>query len=118
MARLQTREREVEGRTAVRFRVRPDLAAVLADDPLHDGEAHARAFELRGPMQALEDPEQFIGILHVETDAVVAHVYGTLLRLVANIDDRTRLLACVLERIADQILEHLLHETGIALDLR
>src|ERR1039458_2087090 len=64
---------EEEGGALVKLRLRPYLTAVLADDALHRGQAHAGAFKLNGSVQSLEDPEELVHILHVEADAVVAH---------------------------------------------
>jgi len=46
------------------------------DHPPHDGEADAGAFEVLSPMQALENAEQLVRILHLETGAVIANKYG------------------------------------------
>src|SRR5438445_8271303 len=54
-----------------RLGVHPDLAVVPAEDPLHDGQADARAGELALVMQALEGAEQPVRIGHVEAYAVV-----------------------------------------------
>ena len=42
------------------------------DDPAHIGEADARSFKFVGPVQPLEDAEQFVEILHVEPDSIIA----------------------------------------------
>ena len=41
------------------------------DDALDDGQPHAGAFVLLGAVQALKDAKEFIGVSHVESDAVV-----------------------------------------------
>ena len=43
------------------------------DDSLHGRQADARARELAGGMQPLEDAEQFVRISHVEPGPIIAH---------------------------------------------
>jgi len=47
---------------------------VPLQDPLHDRQADAGARIFAGFVQTLEDPEQLVDVLHIEADAVVAHV--------------------------------------------
>ena len=49
----------------------------------------ARSLEVFRPMQALEDTKEFMDVLHVEADAVVAHVDQDLAidALLAQFDD-------------------------------
>ena len=42
------------------------------DNPLHQGEPHAGALELRNRVQALKDAEELADVLHVEAHAVIA----------------------------------------------
>ena len=53
-------EGEEKRRALIEFCLRPYPASVLVNNALHRGQANARAFELFGAMQALEDPEQFV----------------------------------------------------------
>src|SRR5207302_388055 len=69
----QTWQREIKGRAFVNFGFGPDFAAVFADDALDGGQADAGAFEVLRAMEALKHAEQFVGVAHVEPDAVVAH---------------------------------------------
>src|SRR5438477_565822 len=62
---------KVKCRAFVYFSLGPDAPAVAVDDALHDGQADARAFVILGAVQPLEDAEEFVGILHIETHAVV-----------------------------------------------
>src|SRR5579872_5744526 len=54
-------EGEGKRRAPVGLGFAPHPAAVAADDPLHDGQAHARAVEVGRAVQPLEDAEQFVG---------------------------------------------------------
>src|SRR5262245_16724656 len=67
------RRRKIECCAAVHDAFRPDSAAVPGNNALHRRQADARAFELFRPMQPLKDAEEFVGILHIEPDAVVTH---------------------------------------------
>ena len=62
----------MEDRALVQFSLRPDSASMFLHDALHRRQADARAFKILRTMQSLEDPKQFVDILHVEADAVVA----------------------------------------------
>src|SRR5882724_6472703 len=90
------------------------------DDPLHDRQADAGAFELFGRMQPLEDPKQLAGVLHVEPGAVVAHEHDQLACLfdAAHFDRGRSATACEFERIGEQVHEHLPEQQWIALTLR
>jgi len=54
---------------------------VARDDAPHVGQADAGAFKLFHGTQPLEHPEEFLDILHVEPDAVVADEQGDLVVL-------------------------------------
>src|SRR5579863_6766954 len=64
-------EREVKSRSFIHFAFGPHPASVLLNDASHGGQANAGAFKVFRTMQALEDSEQFVHILHVEADAIV-----------------------------------------------
>ena len=49
----------------------PDTAAVTMNDALHRCKTDASAHEFLGVVQALESAEEFIGVSHIETGAVV-----------------------------------------------
>src|SRR5690348_13395492 len=66
-------QREIKRGPLPRCALRPDAAAVPADDAMHGGQSDARAGKLRARVQSLECAEQFPGIGHVKTRAVVAH---------------------------------------------
>src|SRR5687767_15743331 len=94
-------EREVKRGASVDGRVGPDAPAVAVDDALYDGQAHAGALIVLGAVQPLEDAEEFIGVLHVKTGAVVFHEIDALPVILpaADLDVRHGPLAAVFERV-------------------
>src|SRR5579872_608918 len=68
----------------------PDAAAVPRNHAVHDGKAHAGAAEFFSAVQPLEYAEQSLGVLHVETCAVVLNRvdHFTDGELSADIDER------------------------------
>src|SRR3990172_2250701 len=123
---------EIERRAFVHFCLGPGTPAVALDDALDNGEADARAFVFLGAMQALEDPEEFVGVAHVEAHAVVADeiadgrwplcVAGggwpmaicdlrfVIGYLPAHFNPRHFSRPSELERVRDQVDEHLLEQ--------
>ena len=89
---------------------------MLVNDALHCGQANARAFEILDPMQALEDAEQFVAVLHVKADAVVGNGDDRLSVFlpVTDFDDGAVPAAGELEGVGDQVLKNLLDQDGIA----
>lgn len=65
-------QRKIKDRAFAHLAFRPRAAAMAGDDAAHIGQANARPFEFFRAMQALEDTEQFVGVIHVEADAVIA----------------------------------------------
>ncbi len=53
----------------------PHAAAMPLDDSLHDGKPHARPLPFPR-IQPVQHPEDIVGVLHFESDAVVAHGEG------------------------------------------
>src|SRR5437016_6102924 len=94
-------ESKEECRALVDGPFRPDAPAVAVDDAVNDGQADTGSLIVLGAMQALEDAEKFVGVLHVEPHPVVLDEVrgGAVLLLAAHRDDRQFLLACVLERV-------------------
>src|SRR4051812_16067642 len=64
-------EIKIKGGAIVYLSFRPHASAVAIDDPLHVGEADAGALEIALVVQPLKHAEEFVGILRVETGAVV-----------------------------------------------
>src|SRR5436309_4606093 len=69
---------EEKGCALVQFRLGPDPSAVLVDDALADGQAHAGSFKVLHPVHALEHSEELAGVIHIEAGAIVANKYGAL----------------------------------------
>src|SRR3569832_1859509 len=97
----------------------PDAPAVAVHDPLHGGQTDARAFALAGRVPPLEGAEQLVGVGHVEPRAVVAHKKDRLgiALLRGDLQPRVGALGGELPGVADQVLQHRLHERRIRADL-
>ena len=68
---------KVKRGTPLRCAFRPDAPAVTREDSMHERETHSGAGELFLRVQALEDIEQLVRELHVESGTIVAHaVHG------------------------------------------
>src|SRR3984957_9011722 len=111
---------EVKRRALIQFGFRPGSATMFADDALHRGQSNACALEIFGPMQPLKDAEQFVFILHVEADAIVANENDALaiLQEMTDLDDRVLPRSCELKSVGNKVLKYLLDEDGIALGRR
>src|SRR5687768_3851013 len=109
------RQGEMEAGALAGTALGPDAAAVAGHDALHDGEPDAGARELVGAVQPLEYAEELSDVAHVEADAVVAHPVDAFRRLLApaDLDVRSRALAAVLERVADEVRPHLPQQPGV-----
>src|SRR3954447_20068673 len=81
------------------------------DDALTDRQPDARAGILRAGMQALKDTEYPLVILRRDTDAVVLHRELPFhpRPLHADMNSRSLIVAPVLDRVSDQVLEQMLH---------
>src|SRR5580692_3222411 len=101
----------MKSRTLIHFPLSPHSASMLLHDALHRGQTDSGPFEVLGAMQALEDPEQLVDVLHVETDAIVPdREYELPIALpVADPNDGRSAGPGKLERIRQQILKNLLH---------
>ena len=55
---------EAKRRSFIEFRLGPDAAAVLAENPVHCGQPNSRAFEILDSVQALKDAKEFVFVLH------------------------------------------------------
>src|SRR5439155_22745489 len=71
-------QREGEGGPALDLGLGPRATAVAMDHALHDRQPHPGALVLLGAVQPLEDAEELVGVLHVESDPVVPDVVGGL----------------------------------------
>ena len=87
---------------------RPHLSAVAFDDPLAQGQSDASARNL-GTVQAFEDTENPIGVLHGKTNAIVSHCKLPKRPLGAclNFNPRRNFRRPVFDGVTDQVLKEL-----------
>ena len=120
-------DNETEGGAALGRALRPDATAVTLKHSLDDRKADTRAFELLLRMHSLEYAEQLVRVAHVEAGAIVAYEIHALRRAgpigrgchdAADGHVRLRPLARELERIRQQIDEHLLQQRRVPLAAR
>src|SRR3954447_10726236 len=112
------REGEPKGRTVVGFYVsEPDAPAVEFDDLAAQREPDAGAAVLVPQVQPLEHDEDPLGVLVVDPDAVVLDDDRPVVGIVAlgpDPDNGRDVLAAILHRVADQILEQRRQERAVA----
>ena len=86
------------------------------NNALDNGQAHAGALKFLDAVKALEDAEQFVGVLHVETDAVVANVINGFrsLFLESNFYARLFLMPREFEGVRQQIQKDLAQQYGVS----
>src|SRR5438477_351725 len=104
---------EEEGRAAAGRGLGPDASAMAPHDPCCRRQTQTDAFKLLLAMQALKQAEELVGIFHVEADAVIANEKYAI-RLPADLDHTSRLVAAVLEGVGQQVGEYLAHQLGVA----
>ena len=106
----------MKGRSLVDCCFDPDSAAMPVNDPLHDGKAHAGAFELFWTVHPLEGAEELARVFHIESRAVVANGENELvsLFLAADIDHGVFTFPREFDRIADEISQHLMEQRTVA----
>src|SRR5256885_6163573 len=110
-------EREVKRRALLRCGLHPDPAAVTLHNLLADGEPQARARVLVLPMQALEDDEDPLEVLWVDADPVVPHAEQPLpVASLCREPDLERSGPAELERVGDQVQEHVLQLAAVGGD--
>src|SRR5918992_302554 len=98
----------MKARAHARSRLDPDASAVALDHLLADRKPNAgtRVFAL--VVQPLEHHEDALEVLRLDADAVVAHRKLVAFAPVLDRDVNARhVLRAELERIADEVLEHL-----------
>src|SRR5882757_584225 len=95
---------EEEGSALPDRRLGPNAAAVAHDDSLHNRETDAGAWELRITMQTLKRDEKLVGVLYIESRAVVPNAEGSLIfnGRRCKFDVGFRMLPCVLPGISQQ----------------
>src|SRR5262245_16408207 len=81
-------------------------------DSLHQCKSDTGAFELFDLMQPLEDAEELLAILHVESHTVIPHVVCVLISTLVKADldggilCRTRKLECVRDEVVQNLPDH------------
>src|SRR5437588_12673857 len=87
---------------------------------MDDGEADTGSLVLLAPVQPLEDAEELVRVPHVEPGAVVSdEENGSLGGFPSSdLDSPGRLVLRVLERVAEQVDEHLLQQVRIGIAIR
>ena len=100
---------DVERRSGAGCRLGPDPATHFVDYLLDNGESSPRTLELLLPDQPVEQSEHPVVVLHVEPDPVISnHEQKRADALLAGDANRGRAgCSAVLERIVDQIRQHL-----------
>ena len=107
---------KIEGGALVQSAFGPDASTVTVEDALNDRQPDAGAGEFLFAMEALEHAKELVGVLHVESCAIVAYGVNDLLRtlLAADTDDRTVALAGELGGVGNKVSPNLTHQRGIA----
>ena len=88
---------------------------MLVNHPRHDGQSNACAFKVFSTVQTLKHSEQFVHILHVETNAVITNEDGQLIvdLNLPHFNQGFVARSGVFDGVGEQIGEHLPHQTGI-----
>src|SRR5512142_2488508 len=110
------RPSDIYRRAFIELALRPYAPAMPGDDALHHGETDSLPLEFFHAVQALEHAEQLVGILHVETRAIVLHVVNKLcfLYYTANFDPCWRLFPGELDGVGQQVYPHLAQHSPVA----
>jgi len=90
-------------------------------DSANNSQADARSSEILGSVQPLEHLKKLVGILHVETRAIVLHTNCGHSGLAAQAIDYHFWLgrfAGILYGVGEQVHQHLVKQRKIAFDLR
>src|SRR5690606_8770157 len=105
--RSSSRKLQEEGRTPADFALGPHPAAHSRDGLSHQGEPDAGARIVLGTMQALENVEDAVMVLHVESDAVVTHPQQNpaVARARTDLDARGGARAAELDGVLEQIAQ-------------
>src|SRR5262249_55879941 len=100
------RQREIEFGPLMIFSVEPDSAAVMFDDLAAHGQADAGSRVLGPVMQSLEDDEDAVRELGLDSDPVVGHGEEPVVIAAGRGDpDHWRLLPAEFDGVADEVLE-------------
>src|SRR5690242_9584493 len=87
----------------------PDGTSVSANDAFDGGQANAGPFKFFRSMEPLEYAEQFVGVLHIKADTIIANEYGQIAIFLngPHFDNRDGSRPRILRGIGQQISEHL-----------
>src|SRR5438477_3916294 len=109
-------QRKRKSCTFAHFSLCPNSPTMLLNYALHSGKPHAGAFEFVSPVETLEYPEQFVGILLFESGAVITdeNYVGVCRGVVTHFDDGHFAMSRVLNGVREQVCKDLLHQTGVA----
>src|SRR5438270_3114297 len=106
----QHRQTERKSRSFAEGRRSPDPAAVCLDNALADSQANSRSWIHTHLVQTLEDHENLVGELLLESNSVVAYREYPVQRVSpgADVYHRNFTRLSELQCIADQVLKHLI----------
>src|SRR6266851_5163362 len=101
-------ERKREGRALALGSLRPNPAAMAANNALDGGQTDAASGEILRRVKPLESAEKLVDISHVETGAIIADEVDLVPVLLRHpkLDSRLRLFPGELPRVAEQVVEH------------
>src|SRR5262245_47268196 len=117
LGELAARKREVEAGAGARIALDPDPPAAPLDDLLHDREAHSRsAAAVRSRADALEHLEDLLAMRRIDAAPVVGHddLVLSLVLVDQHLDPGVAARPHVIDCIADQVREHLVHARPVA----
>src|ERR1700691_4679673 len=114
---LRASQREEECGPFSHRRLAPDTATVTRDDSLYGRQADPGALKIRILVETLEWGEEFVGISHIESSAIIldeenvfaTHSFGT------EHDLWLQLLRCELPGVSEQIYQDNRDETRVTL---
>ena len=98
-------QREPECGSLVHCAFCPDASVVPVDDARDCRQSDARAFEILVAMQAIEGAEQFSGVDHIETSAIVLYTPGILFCIPSEGHSGMRQFRGKFDGIADKVLD-------------
>src|SRR4051812_6203831 len=108
------RQLNPEGPPLARLALSPDPPAVVLDDPLAYRQADSRARIAAAAVQAMERLEDLARVLRVHPDAVVGHREAHHAVVALGGHRHVRIPFGELDRVADEVLEHLTKVRRIA----
>src|SRR5262245_53624518 len=115
MTAASTRQRKVECGALVHLGFRPDATAMALNDALGNREADPGALKLVRTVKPLEDAEELLSELHVETDAVIPNEKAQFVLVLAatHFNERLVPLHRKFESVGQQVDENLFEQRWI-----